>query len=643
MKNVNTVLEFDKIISKLKEYALSDEGKEKISNLKPLVDLNVIDKHLLEVTEARRITDSNYRAPIDNLKGVNDLITKIEKGSVLDPSDLNNCNKFLESGNKIKKFMDTKDSLIPTICSYALSISNLDFIEEEITNSIIGNSVSDNASPVLHKIRKKIKILSDRIQIKLTQYIKSHTTKDFIQDPVISLRNERFVLSVKATSQSFVKGSVLDKSQSGSTVFIELESTRKLQEEINMLKAKESEEEYRILSELTNLIGLSLSEIKINFDCMVHYDFIFAKAKYSKSINGVAIKLNKRGAMKIVNGRHPLLEEEAVPLNMLVPKDKKGLLITGPNTGGKTVTLKTVGLLTLMTQSGLHGSVDSGTELINFTKILVDIGDGQDIEQSLSTFSSHIKNISTIIMEADKNSLVILDEVGTGTDPIEGMGLATAILKTLYNKNATIFATTHFSELKSFALNHNGFVNGSMAFDLDTLKPKYELIMGESGSSNAFLIALRLGLSKSIIEDAHEISYEEKKDYSKIYENIAIKKEKKEILKSKEKKEEVIITRKPIQKTLSLHNFSIGDCVYLPVLKSKGIIVELEDRKGNLTIMIRKKRTKINYKRIKKYIDRKELYPDDYDMDIVTKTIEFRKKDKKLGKGKKIVLEHNEL
>ncbi len=643
MNKLYTVLEFDKIINKLSEYALSEEGKEKINNLKPLKDLSVIDKDLNEVTEARRIVDSNYRAPINNLKGVKDLIDKIEKGKVLDPRDLNNCAKFLEAGKKMRKFMDGKESLIPTISSYALSISTLDEVVEDIRRSVVGSEISDQASPLLHKLRKKMKIQQDRIQVKLQAYMRSQTSKDYIQDPLIGIRNGRFVLSIKATSQSFVKGSVLDKSQSGNTVFIELESTRKLQEEIDSIKVKESEEEYRILSEITNTIGLYLSEVKINFDCLLQYDFIFAKAKYSKAIQGTAIKLNKRGEMKIVKGRHPLLGSEAVPLDMLIPKDKQGLLITGPNTGGKTVTLKTVGLLTLMTQCGLHGSANDGTVLINFEKILVDIGDGQDLEQSLSTFSSHITNIIDIMKNADKNSLVILDEVGTGTDPIEGMGLAIAILKNLYNKNAKIFATTHFSELKSFALHHDGFLNGSMAFSLDTLKPLYKLVMGESGASNAFLIALRLGLDKSIIEDAHEISYEEKIDYTGVLENI-IKKQKSQVkpVIEVEETKEVVFTRVNKVKTMALHNFTVGDLVYVPMLKSQGVVVELEDRKGNLTIMIKKKRTKVNYKRIKMYIDKKELYPENYDMDIVTKSWEHRKKSKQIskGKGKGVVIEH---
>lgn len=640
MKTVNNILEFDKIINSVSEYALSEEAKEKIFRLKPLLEISIIDQHLYEVTEARRITDSNYRAPLSNLKGVNDLIQMVEKGSVLTPSDLINCQRFITEGKKMIKFMETKGSLIPTISAYSLSMAPLSDIEETIINTIVGNGIADNASSLLHKIRKKMKIQADRIQDRLNQYMRAHTTKDFIQDPVIGIRNGRFVLSIKSTSQSFVKGSVLDKSQSGNTVFIELEGTRKLQEEINGLKIKENEEEYRILSEITNDIGGYIQAIKINFDCLVHYDFIFAKAKYSRAISGTAIKLNKRGAMTINEGRHPLLGDEAVPLNMHISRNKQGLLITGPNTGGKTVTLKTVGLLTLMTQCGLHGSAKEGTELINFDKILCDIGDGQDLEQSLSTFSSHITNIKVILDEADKNSLVILDEVGTGTDPIEGMGLATAILKSLYKKNAKIFATTHFSELKSFALHHSGFENGSMAFDIETLKPKYELIMGESGASNAFLIALRLGLDKSLIEEAHEISYEEKKDYTGILENVLNKKSVIKKVIKKEVNEEVVIKRQHKTKTMALHNFKVGDSVYVPMLKTIGVVVELEDRKGDLTVMIKRKRTKINYKRLRMYIDKKELYPDDYDMSIVTSTKDNRKKEKKISKGKKgVVLE----
>lgn len=634
-------LELNKIIKMVKEYALSDDAKYKVEHLKPLMSLDVIDRHLNEVTEARRISDSNYRAPIDGLFGVKEMLEKVEKGRILDPSDLNSCEKFLSAGHKMVNFMKDKDTLIPVISQYANTIVIESELHERIIQTVIGNEIADQASTTLHKIRKKMKILNDRIQVKLNQYLRSNSTKDYIQDSVISMRNGKFVLSIKSTAQSFVNGHILDKSQSGSTVFMELDSTRKLQDEIESLKIRENEEIIRILSEITNDIAMILPSLKMNYDCLVHYDFIFAKAKYSKSIQGSAIELNNKGDIHIVNGRHPMLGQEAVPLNVWIPKSKQGLLITGPNTGGKTVTLKTIGLLTLMTQCGLHGAADPGSRLINFSRILADIGDGQDLEQSLSTFSSHITNIIEIIEQADHQTLVILDEVGTGTDPIEGMGLAIAILKKLYNKGSKILATTHFSELKSFALHHDGFVNGSMAFDLNTLRPKYELIMNESGASNAFLIALRLGMDQSIIEDAHKIAYDESKDYSNLL-SKRLEKDKKFAPIVVEKKEVILERKKKVAK--KTHNFKLGDAVYVPILKSHGVVVEEEDRKGDLTIMIKKKRTKINFKRLKPFIDKKDLYPEEYDMDIVTKSIEHRKKEKKIqkGKGKGLVINHTE-
>lgn len=638
MMKIYKTLEFDKIINRVTEYALSEEAKKQLQALQPLKALDVIDAHLNEVTEGRRLADSSFRIPVNSLEGVKALMDKIEKGRVMDPVDLNHLAKFLSAGEKMVQFMSDKESLIPVISQYASSISVFEELYERLISSVVGTELADQASTALHKIRKRMSILSERIQGKLQQFLRSSSSRDYIQDSVIAMRNGKYVLSIKSTAQNLVRGHVLDKSHTGSTVFMELDSTRKLQDEIDMLKIKENEEVYRILAEITNEVAAYMPALRINYDCLVQYDFIYAKAKYSKAIQGTAIELNNRGDIQIIKGRHPLLGSGAVPLNLCIPKNKQGLLITGPNTGGKTVTLKTVGLLTLMTQCGLHGSAAAGTKLINFSKILADIGDGQDLEQSLSTFSAHITNIISIMEQADKHSLVILDEVGTGTDPIEGMGLAIALLKNLYNKGSKILATTHFSELKSFALHHDGFENGSMAFDLNTLKPKYELVMGESGASNAFLIALRLGLSQDIIEEAHEISYEEKKNYSGLLEE-RLEADRKPIV--IEKPEEVVLDRKP-KKEVRRHDFSVGDLVYVPLLKQRGVIVELEDRKGDITVMIKKKKTKINYKRLKKYIDKKELYPDGYDMDIVTKSKGERKTGKQIKKGKRgVVLEHS--
>jgi dsDNA-specific endonuclease/ATPase MutS2 len=358
---------------------------------------------------------------------------------------------------------------------------------------------------------------------------------------------------------------------------------------------------------------------------------MFAKAKFSRSMEGREVEVNDNNYIKIIGGKHPLIGSKAVPLEFEIGKDYRSLIITGPNTGGKTVALKTVGLLTMMVQSGLHVTVEESSEFAIFSDILVDIGDGQSIEQSLSTFSSHIRNIISIIEASAPNTLVILDELGAGTDPLEGMGLAVSILESIYDKGATMLATTHYSEIKKFAQEKKGFENGCMEFDINTLKPLYRLSIGKSGESNALLIALRLGMSKNIIERAHEITYKEKKEYNSIKtveKNETVKYE--DIIRSidiqKEKTENIKKAEKVMKAVIKEQEFKIGDCVYISSLGRTGIVCELENNKGEIGVMYMKKKIKVNKKRLSLYIDSKELYPDQYDMDIVLESKENRKK-----------------
>jgi len=406
-----------------------------------------------------------------------------------------------------------------------------------------------------------------------------------------------------------------------------------------MLKIQEENEVYRILSGLTALVETYQREISINMETMAQYDFAFAKAKYSRAMEGNTVKLNTGNYISIFGAKHPLIGPSAVPLDFTIGKDYRAFIITGPNTGGKTVALKTIGLLTMMVQSGLHVPVQEGSEFAVFTDIMADIGDGQSIEQSLSSFSSHIRNIKSIIDYAHSKTLVILDELGAGTDPGEGTGLAVSILETLYDKGATIVATTHFSEIKEFAKNKKGFKNGCMDFDINTLKPLYRLIIGKPGKSNAFLIALRLGIAGNIIERAHEVTYREKKVYGgELFgeHGPVVKEDIKDTEDTKNTKED--------KKTLEYHRekltgpkgrepmFNIGDCVLIKKLGKTGIVYETENSRGEVGVMYKKKKMKINHKKLSLYIEAKELYPEDYDMDIVFESKENRKKRHQMSK-----------
>lgn len=636
-KKATEILEYNKIKEILKSYALSDYAKDMIDKLEPYLDEKIIQQNMQETTEARAVVDISSSVPINSLTGIKTVKQKIEKGAILIPEDLDIIVGLLREINKLKRFMKDKEFVAPNVSSYVLSAYELHDVREEIERCISHGRVDDRASSKLLKIRKRIWILEDRIKNKLESMLRSDKYRNYFQDALVSQRNGRYVIPIKSEYKNNVHGSIHDKSGSGSTVFIEPVEIKKLQDELNLYKIEEEKEVYRILSELTNMVCGFEKEININIETMSYYDFIFAKGKYSKALDGRGVKFNKRKYINIKNGKHPLIGKNAVPLNFTVGDRYKAVVITGPNTGGKTVALKTVGLLTMMAQSGLHVPVDEGSEFSVFADILGDIGDGQSIEQNLSTFSSHIKNIIDIINSADEYSLVIIDEIGSGTDPGEGMGIAVAVLEEIYKKGSTILATTHYNEIKEFANNHEGFVNGCMEFDINTLKPLYKLNIGKPGESNAFLIALRLGIPEKLIERAHEITYKEQKDYSvykKEFVEFLLKKSegydqhKEQIQKLKNAEK----MRKVSEKQNVKPKFNIGDCVYISFMDRTGIICDIENNKGEYGVMVMRKKIKINKKRLTLYIEKEELYPEDYDFDIILKSKENRKKEKIMSK-----------
>ena len=634
------LLECDKIKDLLKEYAISDLGKEMIEKLQPYVDIMAIEKNINETTEARAIVNITSSIPIHSLSGISNVKQKLGKGAVLQPEDLDIIAGLLRDTRKLKTFMKGKETAAPAISQYAKSIYELDELREEIERCITYGRVDDKASSQLSKIRKKIVILEDRIKSKLDSVLKNERFKGYIQDAVVSQRNGRYVIPIRSEYKKNIDGDVHDKSSSGSTVFIEPAEVKKAQDELNICRIEEEKEVYIILSTLTNLVESCQRELTINIEAMAYYDFLFAKGRYSKAIDGRGASFNNRNYINIRQGRHPLIGLKAVPLDFTVGEDYKAVVITGPNTGGKTVVLKTVGLLTMMAQSGLHVPVGENSEFAVFIDVLADIGDGQSIEQSLSTFSSHIKNIANILSCADKYTLVIMDEIGSGTDPGEGMGLAVSILEEIYAKGSVILATTHYSEIKDFARKQEGFINGSMEFDINTLRPIYKLNIGKAGESNAFLIALRLGMDKRIIERAHEVTYKQKKDYSeytweakeaKVDTGEAANIHQQQVEKLKKAEQKNAIAEKQRQKP----KFKLGDCVYISTMDRTGIICEVENSKGEYGVMVMKKKLRLNKTRLSLYISNDELYPEDYDYDVVFDTKDNRKNKKLLNKGHK--------
>jgi len=631
------LLEYNKIKEILKSYAISDLGKEMVEKLEPYVYMNLIEKCMNETTEARAIVNITSSIPIHSLNEIKNVKQKFGKGDILSPKDLDIIAELLKDTKKLKTFMKNKESAAPTISQYAQSIYELDDLRQEIERCIVSGRVDDKASSQLSKIRKKIAILEDKIKSKLDSVLKNEKFKGYIQDAIVSQRNGRYVIPIKSEYKKNIDGDIHDKSSSGSTIFIEPAEVKKAQDELSICRIEEEKEVYIVLSTLTNMVDCSARELNINIEAMAYYDFVFAKGKYSKDIDGRGVKLNNKNYINIKQGKHPLVGRIAIPLDFVVGEDYRAVVITGPNTGGKTVVLKTVGLLTMMVQSGLHVPVEENSEFAVFVDVLADIGDGQSIEQSLSTFSSHIKNIVNILSCADQYTLVVMDEIGSGTDPGEGMGLAVSILQEVYDKGSVMLATTHYSEIKDFAKTHEGFINGSMEFDINTLKPLYKLNIGKAGESNAFLIALRLGMDNKIIERAHEITYKKKKDYSEykreakeeiIDSREAIETHQQQIEKFKKAEQKNVIGEKQKLKP----KFKVGDCVYIRYMDKTGIICDTENSKGEYGVIVMKKKLIINKMRLSLYISNEELYPEDYDFDVVFESKENRKNKKIMSK-----------
>lgn len=490
---------FEKLqLSEFKElvkiHCVSSLGKELIDKLSPSKSLSVVKRRLSENKEAKNVLINSNHIPLEGLFNINSIIEKVDKDMILDPMELTKVQDFLRGCKKIKNFMLDKEFYAPNLSSYALNITECDFIESEINYIIKNNKVDSNASKELKKIRRNIEVCEAKIKERLNKFITSSNNKKYIQEFIISKRGDRYVIPIKASYKNEVDGTVLDTSSKGNTVFIEPANVSKFSIELVSLKSEESIEEYKILSYLTELIFEKIAQIKLNLEIISEYDMVFAKAKYSLNNHCLTPKVNSRGYTKIVNGKHPLLKGSVVPLNFEIGKTYRSLIITGPNAGGKTLSLKTVGLLTLMVQCGFDICADENTEISVFENIFVDIGDNQSIENALSTFSSHIKNIAEIMNASNKSTLVIFDEIGSGTEPNEGASLAIAILEEFYQMGCITIASTHYAEIKNFANMHEEFENAGMMFDKDTLEPLYKLVIGKSEDSNALFISKKMGI-----------------------------------------------------------------------------------------------------------------------------------------------------
>lgn len=606
--------QFNVIKDKLSSYTISEYGKKRVQALQPSAKIDVVKKRLQETAEGKAILMANLHVPFMGLSGLDHLTNQVEKGFVLEPKELINYADFLRSNRMIQQFMQKNQFLAPLLAQYSESLTIFTEIEERIYQVIRNNQVENDASRELRKIRNAIANCEKEIDQKMQTFLRHSQNKAKIQEAVVVKKNERFTVPIKASFKNQVSGTIVDASTKGTTVFIEPKGIGKLNDKLLVLKMEEATEVYQVLSELTGAIAEKMQVIQQNIEVVAEYDMIFAKAKFSREIKGIEPNVNREGIAKLINVCHPLLGEQAVPLSLKIGKEYRGLTITGPNAGGKTVVLKTLALVTLQTMIGLQIKADQGTTIALFDQIFVDIGDQQSIENSLSTFSGHMNNISTIYRQTKANSLILLDEIGSGTEPNEGAALAIAIMEAFYQKGSILLTTTHYGEIKRYSQEHEDFTTAAMAFDSEKLTPKYQLLLGETGDSNAFWIAEKMDLNQQVIKQAK--SYLTSREYET----------QKKVFKTEKMPVE------PKEKDVAFHK---GDRVLWTEKNKIGLVYERMIGTPMVKIYLNQEMITVHQKKLKLEQPGQELYPDNYDLDSLFEEYKVRKKRRDLERGSK--------
>lgn len=540
------ILEFNKIKDKIKKYARTNAGKEKVSDLAPYDNVYEINNKLDETNEALEVILDKGNPPLEGLFDIHEGVERARKGGTLTPEQLLKIGSTLRAARNMKEFFKREDfeKAYERLEDLAYILTPVKNLEDDIERSIVSEEeISDKASATLYNIRRSLKEKNSSVREKISSIVRSHSK--YLQDDLYTMRGDRYVIPVKSEYKSAVPGIVHDQSSTGATFFIEPMSLVNLNNEIRELVLKEKAEIDRILAELSFKVKENSEQCLSNFKMLVEFDFIFAKARYGERLNAVRPLIREDGRFNIYSGRHPMIDDDkVVPSDVYIGEDFDTLMITGPNTGGKTVTIKMVGLLHIMGLSGLLIPARDNSSLSFFTEVFAEIGDEQSIEQNLSTFSSHMTNIVEIMRYVDDKSLVLFDEIGSGTDPAEGAALAISIIETLRSRKSRIIATTHYSELKAYALKTEGVENASVEFDIETLRPTYRLLIGVPGKSNAFEISKRLGLVEGVIKRAKAYMSEENLQFENLIrdlqeKSIVAKKEAREASALKKEAEEL--------------------------------------------------------------------------------------------------------
>lgn len=656
-------LQYEEMKQDLGRYAVSYEGRKAVSGLAPMTYLPAVHRALDETAEAKELLEKGASVPIPSLEGMEWLMSLLGTGYLYSEKDFMAVAVFLQSCSQLRKYMQAKEQSAPRIASYAASLVELSGVREEIERCIRLGTIDDHASKGLERVRKRLAVAKDRLQRKIEAVMAKH--QGILQENLVSMRGGRYVIPVKREYHKQVKGAVLDQSTSGQTVFVEPYEIASLQGELELLAAEEAREEMLILSMLTGLLEQEQAGLRLNIEITGNYDFIFAKAKYARTMGARSVALNDRGYLRMNGGRHPKLEG-MIPISLEFGNGYKSLIVTGPNTGGKTVVLKTLGLLTLMVQSGLLVPVEEGSDFTVFTDVISVIGDGQSLTQSLSTFSAQMRSIEGMLRDAGRGVLLLIDELAAGTDPGEGFALSIAILEELNRKGANIIVTTHFNELKVFAASTSGFQNARMEFDKDTLQPLYRLTIGEAGESYALQIAEKLGIPETVIRRSRQLVEQQREmDGNRSHWNSLNRtghhrpgeRAKQEMQRTERHPtgaagpvKAPAGEQRPAEEEgdgkAPKKDFEIGDAVYVNPLDKMGIVYETRDAMGMVGVMVQKQKMRFNHKRLKPYLSKEELYPEEYDFDIIFESKETRKKRKLMRKrhveGLSIIQEEEE-
>lgn len=616
MNQAYKTLEFNRILEMLKERALTENAKMRLGELEPLMSENELMHRKMETTQARNILEQMGNPPLVSMKDMENYLRMADNGGFLLPEQLDYMRTVLVAIKRLKQFLEKCKMWGYGIAYYADELDPLLSLQEEIQNKIRGSQIEDHASKLLEDLRWQIERLDEKIREKAEGILKRN--RNLCTDSFVTTKYGRICLPVKKECRGKIPGSVVEQSATGLTLFIEPEAVAELSQERSCYEIAKEEEERRILYELSAKVAEHVPECCHNIKVVETLDFLFAMGKLSLDMKAVEPEFTRERRIVIKNGRHPFLrEEDCVPLNFEMGGTIRGIIITGPNTGGKTVTIKTVGLFCLMAQCGLHVPCERGLFCMN-RGVYCDIGDGQDLSQNLSTFSAHITNVLSILRQTGKNSLVILDELGSGTDPQEGMGIAVAVLEELREKECLFLCTTHYPEVKHYAKNTDHIQNARMAFDKKTLKPLYRFESGEAGESCAFSIAKRLGMSMKMLQRASLASYGTK-DISHLG----------EFQEETPKRAHIpeISYKKDYKKVRTImEQYQLGDCVMVYPERKIGIVCRKANEKGVLQVQMKSKKIWINHKRIKLHVKAEQMYPEGYDFSIVFESVENRKK-----------------